>query len=139
MPTGPSGILFPLPCPIPGPPHPTPGIRASCLPLFLSHIYCRTEFTDELGSGRGQVLTEVAIFFGTAPKGAGKCWLTGGVRILQGPTSLELFVVHSSACLIVPRIYFPNCLNTRMLESGDRYARCPPLAVLSLNGGIPWP
>lgn len=68
--------------------------------------------------------TEVAIFFGTTPKRAERCWLSCGVGILQGPTSLELFVGHSTACPTVPRIYLPNCLDSRMLESGDRYTFC---------------
>lgn len=82
--TGPSGIIVrPHPSPpSPIPPLEGPGIRASCLPLFLSHIHCRTGFTDELGSGRGQVLTDVAVFFGTL--GAGKCWLSGEVGDLAG-------------------------------------------------------
>lgn len=81
MPAEPSGIISPTP-PLEG-----PGIRASCLPLFLFHSHCGTEFTDELGSGRGHVLTDVGVFFGTL--GAGRCWLSGGVESLLGPASLE--------------------------------------------------
>lgn len=88
-------------------------------------------------------LTDVAIFFGTLEAGRG--WLSGRVGTLQGPDSLELFVVQSTACLIVASLYFPKCQNTMKIELGaastffcHTYCTLPP-EVPSLSGGVPKP